>query len=30
MAARMSAAKSEKGRRELSKIGYNNSKVMTA
>jgi hypothetical protein len=30
MAMRMSAAKSEKGRRELSKIGYDSGKVVTA
>jgi hypothetical protein len=30
MAARMSAAKSEEGRRELLKMGYDSGRVMTA
>jgi hypothetical protein len=30
MAARMSAAKSEEGRRELSKMGYDSGRVVTA
>jgi hypothetical protein len=30
MAARMSAAESEEGRRELSKMGYDSGRVVTA